>query len=110
MNTPEYDCVEGLGSERARIRFRGTLQGNPVEWEATIQTLRDHVRGNPGWKRPRNFIEVGGETEGRRQLHVCLDVARIDHPTLLKTIHMIRHYKRLAPGRHEYGPVMDIEG
>lgn len=110
MSTHEYDCIEGLGSERARIRFQGTLQGEPVEWEAVVQTLRNHACRNPDWQRPRNFIEVGDEVEGRRQLHVCIDVERIDHPVLLKTIHMIRHYKRLAPGRHEYGPVMATTG
>jgi len=37
---------------------------------------------------------------GRR---VVLDIPRIDEPAILRTIIMIRNYKRLYPGRHEFG-------
>lgn len=109
-STPEaadYQCLQGLGSQRAHIRFDGTLQGRAVHWDAVVQTLHEYRQQHPGVEGLRNFIDIGGESADGRQLHVCINVACIDHPTLLKTIHMIRHYKRLAPGRHAYGPVLE---
>jgi hypothetical protein len=38
---------------------------------------------------------------------VGLHVERIDPPTVRKAMIMIRRYKRLRRGRHEYGPPIE---
>ena len=38
-----------------------------------------------------------------RSITIGLNVAAIDPPVLLKTTIMIRKYKRLRVGRHEFG-------
>jgi hypothetical protein len=96
--------------ECAHIRFTGRFQGKAVIWDATVLTLayfhRCTSRGNRNVAKDtilRQFIEVGKPAGNIHRLVVALNVPQIDVPTLLKTIIMIRKYKCLAIGRHEYG-------
>ena len=90
---------------RVRVRFRGPFLGAEVEWDATIVTLEQLWResgGSPG--RPlRPFIDIGPMGEHGHLLTVGLAVPGIDPALEQKTKIMIRNYKRLAPGRHEWG-------
>jgi hypothetical protein len=97
--------------ECAHIRFTGRFRGKDVIWDATVLTLtyyyRCHSGGNSTTKLDhvvRQFIEVGKPAGNIHRLVVALNVPQIDVPALLKTIIMIRKYKHLAIGRHEYGP------
>jgi len=83
------------GGETLRVRFEGPFDGRQVRWDATLISLP------PG--KQRNYIEIGDETTDGLSLTVGLNVPAIDLPTLRKTIMMIRQYKRLRRGRHEYG-------
>ena len=51
----------------------------------------------------RNFIEIDAPAEQGVPLRVGLCLSRIDTPAIEKMIVMIRNYRRLRPGRHEYG-------
>ncbi len=80
----------------ARLRFTGPFQGRRVIWNCTLSTLVSvHA--------PRNFIEVGAEEATGRAIHIGLDIAAIDTAAIRKTIIMVRQYKLLGPGRHEFG-------
>ena len=76
----------------AQIRFTGPFEGRTVLWDASVMTLAHY----------RELASATGATPILRQF-IGLNVARIDAPALLKTIIMIRKYKRLHCGRHEYG-------
>ena len=53
----------------------------------------------------RQYIDIPPDGDPAAwPLEVALAVPAIDAPTVFKTIIMIHNYKRLAPGRHEYGP------
>ena len=88
----------------AYIRFTGPFEGLTTLWDARVMTLA-HYRRLAGATAPalRQFIEVGPEQDQLRRLDIGLNVAQIDTPVLLKTIIMVRKYKRLRRGRHEYG-------
>jgi hypothetical protein len=94
-----------------RIRFSGHFQGRPVVWDASIVTLEQEYRlgraGNPATRSAglRPFIEVGPDRNGIRTVRIGLNVERIDEPVILKSIIMIRQYKRLHEGRHEHGEI-----
>lgn len=91
----DFELLDEPGAAAVRLRFQGTLRGRPVRWEATFMTLaRARV--------PRSFIEVGDATEPR-SLTVALPVAAMDLPAIRKAVVMVRNWKRLAPGRHEFG-------
>lgn len=94
----DYQCLDPLGGERVRLRFEGRLLGRPVTWDATLCTLNACTP-----RAIRRFIEVGDTTADGVRLVVGLDVPSIDAPTLQKTVIMIRGWKNLRPGRHDYG-------
>lgn len=105
-NVPDlmYECLDALGGDRVRVRFAGRLLGESVTWDATLCTLA--AASHPA----RRFIEVGETTSEGTRLTVGLDVARIDRPTVLKTVIMIRGWKNLRPGRHDYGAPVGVAG
>ena len=101
-----YELLTPLGQAYCRFRFSGPFQGEQIIWDADLQTLAyyvtKHDRDNRG---VRQFIDVGNLGERGRQLSIGLNLPLIDHPSILKTLVMIRQYKRLAPGRREFGEV-----
>ena len=112
--TTEYQFITPqTNDQHARIRFNGNFRGEPVSWIADIMTLQyyfDHFsRANPIPAGARQFIDIrSGEQTGQYLLTVGLASKQIDHPTLLKTIIMIRNYKLLNVGCHEYGETVPV--
>jgi hypothetical protein len=78
----------------AHIRFVGPFRGVPVVWNARVHCVA------PG---ARRYIEVGARGTADIALAVGLDVSAIDEPTLRKTVTMVRQWKGLQAGRHEFG-------
>lgn len=93
---------------QARVRFIGLFQGDEVVWDCRFVTL-DEARQrfaedpDPAARPPRNFIDIGPPGATGVPIRVGLDIERIDKPAILKMIVMIRNYKRLKRGRHEFG-------
>ena len=90
----------------AQIRFTGSFEGRPVIWDATIMTL-DHCNaiggGNERAHPDSQFIEIDEGDGDLRKIRIGLQLERIDEQAILKTIIMIRKYKHLHTGRHEFG-------
>jgi hypothetical protein len=100
-----YSLLEPLTGDEAHFTFQGPFEGQTVTWDARLMTLaRVAPRGAavPA-DRPRPFIEIGAASPAGRAVTVALDLPRIDEPAILSTIIMIRQYKRLRRGRHEFG-------
>jgi len=107
-----FDLLEQSGEEWARIRFDGPFLGAQVSWEATVMTLAHHAGDLPPDSQGRGLrqhIDVAPVKAGRGQITVVLALPRIDLPALRKTVIMVRQWRRLGPGRHEYGPVQRLE-
>ncbi len=111
QNKLVYEALEPLDGPSARIRFSGHLQGREVIWQARLRTLEDVWRERRAAEPPdtpmtlRQYIDIAPDGDPAAwPLEVALAVPAIDAPTVFKTIIMIHNYKRLAPGRHEYGP------
>jgi len=81
----------------AQVRFTGPFEGRTVIWNCTLATLA--AAGGQ-----RNFIEVGEDTPTGRALRIGLAIPAIDTAAIRKTLIMVRQYKRLRPGLHEFGP------
>jgi len=105
-NDDGYEPQEPLGGDRLKLRFEGRFDGRPVTWEATFYTLGRLAREQPAtpW---RNFIDIGEPRGDSVPLKVGLNVEKLDNRTVIMAITMIRQYKRLRRGRHEYGPTYD---
>ncbi len=92
-----YTLLEPLRAERARFSFFGPFENREIRWDATLVALGSG----------RSYIDIGAEAAGGRVVQVGLAVPVIDAAVVLRTIVMLRQYKRLRAGRHEFG---DAEG
>lgn len=105
----QYELLTTLNAPACHFRFTGPFQGKQVIWDAQLQTLAYYVRnGAIQGQDVRQFIEVEKAGERGIPINIALNLSVIDQPTILKTIIMIRQYKRLAPGRHEFGETVKI--
>ncbi len=101
-----YALLEPLTPVQARFRFRGPFQGREICWDATFLTLENYHARQPASADPvtrRPFIEIGAVDSDPRPLTVALDIPHIDEAAILRAIVMIRQYRRLHVGRHEFG-------
>lgn len=99
-----YQLLSPLGEANCHIRFTGSFLGETIIWDATLQTLSYYVSKHALQDRhARQFIEVGESGVHGRCIEIGLNVPIIDEPVILKSLIMVRQYKRLATGRHEFG-------
>lgn len=106
----DFECLSPLPAEAVRVRFSGRCQGRAVLWDLHLQTLAHYrsERAAAGFPVPaplRSFLEVFPEGgDGPWRVVVALDLPRIDAPAVRKTVIMLRNWRGLRPGRHEWGP------
>jgi hypothetical protein len=108
----DYTLLSPLGGQTAHIRFQGPFLGKEVTWDTHLITLQKiYQQGISAGTFAANektpvsqFIDINKIAPAEYALTIGIDVPVIDAPTVLKTIIMIHNYKRLRPGRHEYGP------
>ena len=101
----DYIIDQREADDSCRLRFIGDFEGRPVIWHAHIRSLDHYARNHPsgsGRQRLRQYIDIQPGDDGY-ELEVGLNLQKIDEAALLRTIIMIRQYKRLHAGRHEYG-------
>lgn len=102
----DYVCSDELPAAAASVQFLGIFHGRHVAWKMTLFAL-DGPRGDAGASSPsgssRHFMEVAAAPDGAFALAVGLHVFAIDEPTIRKTLVMVRNFKRLELGRHEWG-------
>ncbi|VAW68214.1 hypothetical protein MNBD_GAMMA09-1797 [hydrothermal vent metagenome] len=89
-------------STKIYIHFEGKFQGVDVVWHACTQAVDDYSVQSKVLQDPRQFINVYIE-EGVYYIGVALNVPLINRVVIEQTIIMIRKYRRLQIGRHEYG-------
>lgn len=98
----DYLCEDALGGRSARLRFIGRYRDRDVVWDAELVALA--ADGGSA----AQFLDIGEPGARGMPIRIGLGVPCIDRPTLLKAIIMVRNYKRLRPGRHEFGPARPV--
>lgn len=101
-----YRLLDHGAGDCAKVQFTGRFQGRDVIWNATVTTLAGYNRQHDRKRKAiahRQFIDIPPGDGTMRDIVIGLSLGTIDHATLLKTITMIRKYKRLHIGRHEFG-------
>lgn len=94
----EFLIDDWPGPDEARIRFIGPFEGEPVVWKAQLCALA------PDSADPQ-YLDIGPAEADGVPLEIGLAVPAIDEAAMLKTVIMVRNYRRLRPGRHEFaGP------
>ena len=101
--------IDRLSDEHVHIQFIGYFQEQQIVWHAVIRTMRDYyeseLKKTSGDKfELRQFIDIEKKDGGYR-INLVLNLNKIDEAAIQKSIIMIRNYKRLSLGLHEYGEV-----
>ena len=94
----DFVAVTELDGPAARIRFIGRFQNEDVVWDAHLVALASLDPEAP------QFLEIDPPDAHGVPIRIGLNVPRIDRPTVMKTLIMVRNYKLLRAGRHEFGP------
>jgi hypothetical protein len=97
---------------RAVLAFTGPFEGHEVVWRCEFVTLDAELqrlaqKNSPLPKGLCNFIEIGDPQSEGVPLRVGLALTRVDSAAIDKMILMIRLYKNLKRGRHEYGKAVN---
>jgi hypothetical protein len=92
----EYLAYSPVGEAEVRVAFADTFEARPVVWCATIRCLPEDSDNQ------QQYIEVQVDDPLHPTVRVGLPLPMINEPVILKTIKMIRQYKNLRRGRHEF--------
>ena len=95
---------QGDNDQLARLRFAGHFEGRDVVWYCQFCTLNQVLReAEADVNGVQNFIEIAEVDSDEIPITIGLGVATINHQTIEKMILMVRQYKYLRIGRHEFG-------
>ena len=94
----EYIAYSPIGVEEVLIEFVGEFAGLPVIWNARLIALNQTTT-----QTFPQYIDISScENKTEFKIEIGLAVNEITEPTILKTIMMVRQYKQLRLGRHEF--------
>jgi len=102
MSEQAYILESEIPAAKVHLRFEGVLKGVAVVWHACVQTVKEYSQNSPVDEDPKQFIKIE-IIDGLHKLNIALNLKQIDQPALERTIIMIRKYKKLSSGYHEYG-------
>lgn len=85
-----------LAPERAEFRMAGRWLGRQVWWRVRLEALGRSRAGVP------QYIEIAREPGREVPVRIGLRIDRVDVAAVLKTAILLRNYRRLRPGRHEW--------
>lgn len=99
-----YTLIQQTDSQLAHIQFEGHFQGEIVTWDTHFFTLNGYIaQQRDNNKIQKQFIDIKPIDSNNLKLTIALKIAEINHQTIQKMMIMIKHYKNLSLGRHEYG-------
>lgn len=98
----DYLLFNDHSSEHGHCLFRGQFNGQDVVWDCHIHPLDQPGTANNA-SSSRQFIDIAQQKNYiSRRIDIGLNVITINNAVILKTIIMVRQYKNLAVGRHEW--------
>lgn len=99
-----YTLIQKFSNKHCHITFKSQFKGETVTWDTHFFTLM-------GYKEEQNihdsnlkqFIDINPINLNNMTLTVVLNIKEINTPNIQKMMIMIKQYKNLSIGRHEYG-------
>lgn len=109
----EYTAIN-ICRDHAVIEFEGILLAKTVLWRAEIRTLTYHcIMNKITTGNTQKFIDIPPNEIDHEQniakIILGLNLAYIDHSTIMSSSILIRQYKNLKPGQHKYGEIIEIQ-
>ena len=116
--TNDYHLLQPIQPELARFRFDATFQLRPIQWQAELITLQHYydicveegIYTQAEKMELQQFIDIADTETEPRPIRIALAIPQVNQASLLKTIIMLRNYKRLQTGRHSYGDYFPFGG
>jgi hypothetical protein len=99
-----YKLIQQTDSQLAHIQFEGPFQGKTVTWDThffTLQGYQSQHKNEP--QAAKQFINIEPINSDSLKLTIALKIPEINHQNIQKMMIMIKQYKNLTLGRHEYG-------
>ena len=93
----EYIAYSAVGGTEVSVAFAGQFETRPVVWLATICCLPADIDGQK-----QQYIDVSVQDQTRPEITIGLPLTSINEPDILKSIMMVRQYRNLRRGRHEF--------
>ena len=100
--TKDYLLISELPGLNVYIQFEGKFSGEQVVWNMCISTIEEYSKNNCVAEDPQQFINIEHK-DNAYHIEIGLNVKLIDRSVVERTIIMIRKYKQLHLGKHEYG-------
>lgn len=98
-----YTLIEQVNTQYAHLKFEGPFQGKTVTWDTHFYTFDGYSSKNEETNITKQFINIKENNSDTMELTLALNISEINTANIQKMIIMIRQYKNLAIGRHEYG-------
>ena len=99
-----YTLINQINNQLAHFSFNGPFQGKTVTWDTHFFTLKGYIAQEKIKNtKLKQFIDIQPIESGVMKLTVALNIDAITKPNIHKMMIMIKQYKNLAVGRHEYG-------
>ena len=99
-----YTLIEQVNSQYAHIKFEGLFQGKTVTWDTHFFTLDGYSSENSDEKKiTKQFICINECNADTMELTLALKISEINTPNIQKMMIMIKQYRNLAIGRHDFG-------
>lgn len=99
-----YTIINQFNTQHARIEFIGPFKGETVTWDTDFFTLEGFLaKENIKDTNLKQFIDIKPVRSGVMKLTVVQKINEVNNPNIQKMMIMIKQYKELSPGRHEYG-------
>lgn len=99
-----YSIIQQSNSQHAHLHFDGPFQGDTVTWNTHFFTFDGYCsHHNKTESVTSQFIEIKPKQNNILDLTVVLNIPEISRPNIQKMMIMIKQYKNLSIGRHEYG-------
>lgn len=104
-----YKIINRDSDQSVRLEFTGVFEGKEIVWDASIKTLyacflerQASATASMSVAKLHQFIDIK-YFNNVYQVEIGLNLKQIDEPAIKRAIIMMRKYKRLHLGRHEYG-------
>ncbi len=99
-----YVLIKKYDNQHTHIKFAGSFQDQAVTWDTHFFTL-DGYNAQESIKNEslKQFFHIESCGNDVFKLTIVLKIPEITEPNILKMMIMVRQYKNLTLGRHEYG-------
>ena len=99
-----YTVIQQDDAQRVHIQFDGPFRGKTVTWDTHFYTLESYISlNNDNNIADKQFIDIEPIDESNFKLTIALKIPEINHQNIKKMMIMVKQYKNLSLGRHEYG-------